>query len=235
MRMATKKRAARSWFSLGGPDEMLTTAAALGAVAVGAVLFEAALIPGLAIGAAVVLAPRVLGAGARRGKPRGSAPLQGLEKLRPGKALVKTVTFRVIVTTLDFGANYFVLGDVATAAGLSAFSLVAGPAFYFLHEAGWDYFGDRIELRDADGRVRLLGVRMSRTLAKTITYRAVATVSEFTATYIVVQDLATAALLASFGFVLGPFVYYAHERVWEVFGPDSPAPTLLALPRPAAA
>ena len=34
----------------------------------------------------------------------------------------------VAVTTVDFSANYFVLGELATAAGLSSLSLVAGPA-----------------------------------------------------------------------------------------------------------
>ena len=34
------------------------------------------------------------------------------------------------ITTLDFTVNYVVLGELATAAGLSAFELVAGPLFY---------------------------------------------------------------------------------------------------------
>jgi len=46
------------------------------------------------------------------------------------QALAKTVTFRVIVTALDFTSNYIVIGDVAAAAGLSTFSTIAGPIFY---------------------------------------------------------------------------------------------------------
>ena len=56
-------------------------------------------------------------------------------------AVVKTFTYRVIVTTIDFGANYFVIGSLATAAGLSGLSLVAGPIAYFTHELAWHYFG----------------------------------------------------------------------------------------------
>lgn len=42
------------------PNEAITTAATVGAVAVGAALFEAALLPGIAIGVAAVLAPKYL-------------------------------------------------------------------------------------------------------------------------------------------------------------------------------
>ncbi|MBV8510013.1 MAG: DUF2061 domain-containing protein, partial [Xanthobacteraceae bacterium] len=57
------------------------------------------------------------------------------------RAVVKTFTYRVIVTTIDFGANYVVIGELATAAGLSSLSLVAGPIAYFTHEAAWHYIG----------------------------------------------------------------------------------------------
>ena len=56
-------------------------------------------------------------------------------------AVVKTLTYRVMVTTIDFGANYVVIGELATAAGLSSLSLVAGPIAYFAHEAAWHYYG----------------------------------------------------------------------------------------------
>jgi uncharacterized membrane protein len=57
------------------------------------------------------------------------------------RAVVKTFTYRVIVTTIDFGANYFVTGELTTAAGLSSLLLVAGPIAYFAHEAAWHYYG----------------------------------------------------------------------------------------------
>src|SRR6202043_3706543 len=57
------------------------------------------------------------------------------------QAVVKTVTYRAMVTTVDFGANYFVIGELATAAGLSGLSLVAGPIAYFAHEAAWHFYG----------------------------------------------------------------------------------------------
>jgi len=43
-------------------------------------------------------------------------------------------------------------------------------------------------------------------------------VVDFTTNYVVVGNLAQAAILSATGFVLGPFVYYGHEKAWDYFG-----------------
>jgi uncharacterized membrane protein len=156
--------------------------------------------------------------------------------LQIGQAVAKTITFRLIVTTLDFSSNYFVIGELGTAAGLSGFALVVGPIFYFVHETAWNAFGHSIDhkigpsqsaveipirlplgrraLRNASGFRAMI---MSRALAKTITFRTLATAMDFTATFVVVGDVATATTLSAFGFVLGPFVYFGHEKAWDYF------------------
>jgi uncharacterized membrane protein len=123
--------------------ELLSVAA----VAVGAAAaLETAIVPGVIIGAVAMLAPRQLTRLRPRGPRRAAAPTTKDSLSAPsgaftgrhlGRAAVKTITFRVISTSLDFGWNYFLLGELATAAGLSAFSLAAAPVFYFLHEAAW--------------------------------------------------------------------------------------------------
>ncbi len=59
---------------------------------------------------------------------------------------------------------------------------------------------------------------MSRALAKTITFRTIATVIDFTTLYVVTQDMATAVGLSAFAFVIGPFVYIGHEKLWDYYG-----------------
>jgi uncharacterized membrane protein len=122
-------------------------------------------------------------------------------------------------------------------------ALVAGPLFYLAHETAWNYFCD------AEKRVDLTvlvsqrpegeetpdtrrGFTISRALAKTITYRTIATAVDFTTNFVVVGDLATAAALSASGFILGPFVYLGHEMVWDRYGsPTLRAPDLPALPK----
>lgn len=234
----------------------------------GIALFEVALVPGIAIGCAAVLAPRYLPKLGRRPQRRSHSVIhQQTEpavsvarrpevkdaraapaELRIKEAVAKTITFRVIVTTLDFTTNYVVLGELAAAAGLSAFALVAGPLFYLAHETAWNY------LRPSATPVQLPGLppfrpntkaspadqggfTISRALAKTITFRTVATAMDFTANYVVVGELATAAGLSAFGFVVGPFVYLGHEMAWDYYTSSRerslapPTPTKL-LPAP---
>jgi uncharacterized membrane protein len=236
-------------------------------LAAGAALFEVALIPGILVGAAAVLAPTYLPT-LRRGlqsaldavqqatktaspapdPPDARAPLPAPRAFGVKRAVAKTITFRIIVTTLDFTSNYVVIGELATAAGLSTFALVAGPLFYFAHETAWNYFGpagDAVELSAppsvrADAKTLAAaegGFAISKALAKTITFRTIATAVDFTATYVVVGNAATAALLSAFGFVVGPFVYFGHEKAWDYYDPppegtvDAPGPPKL-LPAP---
>jgi hypothetical protein len=68
-----------------------------------------------------------------------------------------------------------------------------------------------------------------------------ATVMDFTATYVVLANAATVAVLTAFGFVLGPFVYLGHEMLWDYYSappqrkPFPAVPSDVALPIGAAA
>jgi uncharacterized membrane protein len=263
---------ARAWHpsSVFGPG-VIGTVATLGAVAAGAAIFEAALIPGLLIGAAAVLAPRLIPRDALSGladKLRAaasavpSAPTaHSADTSASGapasfdtwRAVAKTLTYRVAITTIDFGANYFVLGELTAAAGLSSLSLVAGPIAYFAHEVVWHYYGPvpgrRSNPLDATvdvpipgaaegeetGGTRFASIKVSRAVAKTVTYEVVTGVSEFGANYVFVRDLAATAGLTAFSMVIAPFVYYVHEKTWEYYDatkarPSAAAPALKLLP-----
>ncbi|HEX3505474.1 MAG TPA: DUF2061 domain-containing protein [Xanthobacteraceae bacterium] len=244
--------------------------AVLGAAA----LVEAALIPGVLIGGAAILAPKVLpglrrriaplmdGAAGGRAQPAARRPAAqtgvnkpaGATAILPAlgikQAIAKTITFRVIVTVLDFTSNYVVIGEFNAAAGLSTFALVVGPVFYLAHETAWNY------LHPGDGAVDVSlfmplpsdagtedgerSITISRALAKTVTFRTIATAIDYTALYVVTADPLTAAGLAAWGFVVGPFVYWGHEKLWERFSApeegsvDAPEPMKL-LPAPVGA
>ena len=143
-----------------------------------------------------------------------------------------------MVTTADFGANYFVIGELATAAGLSSLSLVAGPIAYFAHETAWHYYGPAsarysnpleatvhvpipgVEESEEDGPTRFANLKVSRAFAKTVTYEGVTAVSEFGVNYLFVRDLVAAAGLTTFSIVIAPIVYYVHEKAWDYY--DAP-------------
>jgi uncharacterized membrane protein len=251
-------------------QDFVTTAATIGVIAAGVALFEVALIPGIMIGGAAVLAPklaprrlpklrrrlqplfnstvrrRIMSTVPLPDRPDVKAPLAARPRFALKQALAKTITFRIIVTTLDFTWNYVVIGDLTTAAGLSAFGLAVGPLFYFVHETAWNYFGPSVKRKvglsgtavdlpvlltlrpDVTPLAGRGGITINRALAKTITFRTIATMTDFTTNYVVVGDLATAATLSAFGFVVGPFIYLSHEIAWDYYG--SPREGALDLP-----
>ena len=49
---------------------------------------------------------------------------------------------------------------------------------------------------------------------------------DFTANYVVVGDLATAVGLSAFAFVVGPFVYLGHEKLWTIMARRENAPSI---------
>ena len=55
--------------------------------------------------------------------------------------MVKTVTYQTVATALDFTVHYVVVGNLATAAALSAVGFIVSPFVYFGHEMAWDYYG----------------------------------------------------------------------------------------------
>ncbi len=236
-RAVVSRQAEPSSSGLAWPSrDFVAGAATVGAVVAGAALIEAALIPGVAIGAAAVLTP-----GGLPWLRRNLGPLLKPAKRRPApaakagtgaplgfpirRALAKTITYRIIVTALDFSWNYVVIGEVAAAAGLSAITLAVAPVFYFVHEAAWEYSSAKAKrAADADPAnakapmVGLGGYSVNRALAKTITFRTFATTTDFATNYVIVRDLPQAVMLTAFGFVVGPFVYLGHEMAWDRFG-----------------
>lgn len=181
--------------------------------------------------------------------PAAEQASSAVPKFAVKQAIFKTITFRMIATTLDFTANMVVIGNLTTAAGLSAFGLVGAPLFYFGHELFWNrlaptdarvsvgaLMGRRNEAASSEG-----GLTMNRATAKTITYEIVVTTVDFTANYIATGDVVAAFILTGFALVVSPFIYYGHEKAWDFFGgrqaaddahglsqPQSRAPLLLA-------
>jgi uncharacterized membrane protein len=199
-------------------DDFVTAAATIGVVVVGVALLEVALIPSIAIGAAAALAPKYLRK--LRRHPRMLVAPPDRPEVTAGpvvpdgfaikQALAKTVTFQIVVTTVDFTAHFVLVGNLATAVSLSASHLIVRPVFYFVHETAWNYLSPPVKRRD--------GLKNNRALVKTITYQTIASTLDFTTHYVVVGNLATAAALSAVGFVVSPFVYFGHEIVWDYYG-----------------
>ena len=87
---------------------------------------------------------------------------------------------------------------------------------------------------EGKGQPRFRGIKVSRALAKTVTYEGVTAVSEFSVNYLFVRDLAAAAGLTALSVVIAPIVYYVHEKAWDYYDATKtrspPVPPMKLLP-----
>ena len=56
----------------------------------------------------------------------------------------------------------------------------------------------------------------ARSLTKAFTWRVTATLTTAIIAYIVTGELSTAAVIGGIEFILKFFIYYGHERVWNL-------------------
>ena len=188
----------------------------LGVIA-GIAVLEAALIPGVVIGGAAVLAPKYLPRLRRRLQPAFGSIFSGSKPAAAASDGLAAKLPLAVPETLkiktgggqdhhlphhrhDPGLHHELPGDRRTRCGGGPleFRLVFGPLFYLTHEAVWYDFGpSRTAAEDPNPRSFGPGVKVTlasreitvgRALAKTITFRAVVTVTDFTANYVVVGD-----------------------------------------------
>ena len=92
---------------------------ALSVVAAGAALLSGGLVPALVIGGTGAFAQHL--AGPPRRRRRRAAPLNSDPALKPlglplSRTMAKTITFRLLATTLDFSLNYAVIGEFGVVA-----------------------------------------------------------------------------------------------------------------------
>ncbi len=65
------------------------------------------------------------------------------------RSVWKTITYRVIGTSIDFTTNLIAIGDLATAAALSSLPILIGPWIYLGHELAWEHFGGPANQQEA--------------------------------------------------------------------------------------
>jgi uncharacterized membrane protein len=69
-----------------------------------------------------------------------TTPVVQVRGLKITRALAKTIVYETLGSTAEFTVNFVVLGDVVTAAIITAPFVLFGPFIYLGHEKVWEYF-----------------------------------------------------------------------------------------------
>ena len=152
-----------------------------------------------------------------------------LPRLQVPQTALKTVLFQTVATTVTLGVGYVFVQNAALAASLAGIWLVAGPVLYFGHEATWNCYTTPVGGIGGTGAPTVtlrLGphrrVKLSRTVAKTATWRGLTSVTDFTSSWLVTGNPVVAAGYTAASAVIGTGVYFGYEQLWQAYAVSRP-------------
>jgi uncharacterized membrane protein len=179
--------------------------------------------------AVLVGQPRRRSAAAPRRRVTAPAGDALLPRLQVPQTALKTVLFHTVATTVTLGVGYVFVQKAALAATLAGIWFVAGPAIYFGHESGWNYFTGPVGGIGGTGAPTVtlrLGphrrVKLSRAVAKTATWRSITAVTDFTTSFLVTGNPVVAAGYTAASAVVGTGLYYGYEQLWQAYAVSRP-------------
>jgi uncharacterized membrane protein len=128
------------------------------------------------------------------------------------RTIVKTVTWRVLLTISHFINGLIVTGSIALGLKIAGWSLVINSGLYWLHERIWNWF--QWNKRPADNKFFKDG--HPRTATKMITWRIVVNFSNFLIPYFMTGSLGQAGAFFTIAVFVNMTLFYLHERGWNL-------------------
>ena len=128
------------------------------------------------------------------------------------RTLVKTISWRVLLTISHFVNALIVTGSMAMAASIAGWSAVINSGLYWLHERVWNWV--QWNKKPADGRFFVDG--HPRTTTKMITWRLIVNFSNFLVPFFMTGSWGQAAAFFTIAVFINMALFYLHERGWNL-------------------
>lgn len=127
------------------------------------------------------------------------------------RTLVKTISWRVLLTISHFVNGLIVTGSIAMGLKIAGWSAVLNSALYWIHERVWNWVqwnrkpNDNLFFQDGH----------PRTTTKMITWRAVVNFSNFFVPYFITGSWGQAGAFFTVAVIVNMALFYLHERGWN--------------------
>lgn len=128
------------------------------------------------------------------------------------RTIAKMVSWRVLLTISHIINGFLATGSLLVGLKIAGWATVINSTLYWLHERAWNFFN---ALRKENVE-RAFDDREPRSALKMITWRIVITSSNFFIPFIVTGSWGSATIFAGLATAVNMFLYYAHERVWNI-------------------
>ncbi|MCD6337209.1 MAG: DUF2061 domain-containing protein [Candidatus Marinimicrobia bacterium] len=120
------------------------------------------------------------------------------------RALVKTISWRIIASVLTIMIIYGLSKDIIAAVSIVGVEFFTKMLFYWAHEKGWDF----IDKPPKGSKLR--------SLIKTASWRVIASLDTLILVLLVTKEPIWAGSAALIESITKTIVYYLHERVWNL-------------------
>ena len=129
------------------------------------------------------------------------------------RTIAKTLTIRVLFTLSHLLNGYIVTGDLVIGAQIAGVAAIINMSLFWLHDRAWEFASWNRKPEDT----KLFVDGHPRTISKSVTWRGLITINNFMIPFILTGSWQSAAVFLGIATVLNIVVYYAHERVWNIF------------------
>lgn len=127
------------------------------------------------------------------------------------RTLVKTVSWRVLLTISHFVNGFIVTGSIALGLQIAGWSALLNSVLYWLHERAWNWM--QWNRKPKDGLMFLDG--HPRTTTKMITWRVLVNFSNFFIPYFMTGSWGQATAFFTVAVFVNMTLFYLHERGWN--------------------
>lgn len=132
------------------------------------------------------------------------------------RTIAKMVSWRVLLTISHIVNGFLATGSLLVGLKIAGWATVINSTLYWLHERGWNFIDALRKENNDEEASREFDDREPRSAIKMISWRVVITSSNFFIPFIVTGSWGSATIFAGLATAVNMFLYYAHERVWNI-------------------
>ena len=131
---------------------------------------------------------------------------------RHPRTIAKMVSWRVLLTISHVVNGFLATGSLLVGLKIAGIATIINSTLYWIHERLWNTV-QKLRKPNPD---RAFDDQEFRSALKMLTWRLVITGNNFLIPFLVTGSWGNATLFAGLATAINMFLYYAHERTWNI-------------------